>query len=584
MSSPTTSIQWLIILAPFTAVLPLLYSLYQFILPKPIPGIPYNKAATKSLFGDIPEIKKESSGNILGWISAQSRRHNSPIFQIWLGPLKKPTVVVADFREGQDILLRRKEFDRSSFMAGVLSGEAKSFHITLKTGPQWKAQRRLLQDLMTPGFLHRVAAPNIYKSALRLLDLWKRKSQLADGGAFSAEHDIFYAALDAVLDFGFGDAAPMRALVPQVELLASMSATDIRAKHDSALDNEPLVFPVAPIHPALEATLQSAENVGGVAETGFPKLAWSIIGLMPSVRRGRAVRDEFLVDQVLQASERFKAQLQNTDDEDKHVKSAIDLMVRRLNGVVEKEGHLIPNWTETMRAESTGFVVAGHDTTSTTLCWGIKFIADDQAVQRRLFDNLRGFHSAAVTANRLPTHSEICNANIPYLDAVIEEMLRLAHTAASQDRECKENTVVLGHVIPKGTTVIIPNKGPSFTEPGYEIDELSRSPSSQKAAKDFGLRVWDGHGMEKFRPECWLIRNENGEDEFNAAAGPTLPFGLGLRGCFGRKLAYMEMKLLVTTLAWSFEFQKCPENLSSYKSITSLTRKPVQCCVRLKLR
>ncbi|KAJ3958252.1 hypothetical protein N0V92_005179 [Colletotrichum tropicale] len=544
MSSPTTSMQWLIVLAPFTAVLPLLYSLYQFILPKPIPGIPYNKAATKSLFGDIPEIKKESSGNILGWISAQSRRHNSPIFQIWLGPLKKPTVVIADFREGQDILLRRKEFDRSSFMAGVLSGEAKSFHITLKTGPQWKAQRRLLQDLMTPGFLHSVAAPNIYKSALRLLDLWKRKSQLADGGAFSAEHDIFYAALDAVLDFGFGDAAPMRALVPQ-------HSTTNRWSFQSRL-----------------SILLSKQRCSR----------------QKTVRRGRAVRDEFLVDQVLQASERFEAQLQNTDDENKHVKSAIDLMVRRLNGVVEKEGHLIPNWVETMRAESTGFVVAGHDTTSTTLCWGIKFIADDQAVQRRLFDNLRSFHSAAVTANRLPTHSEICNANIPYLDAVIEEMLRLAHTAASQDRECKENTVVLGHVIPKGTTVIVPNKGPSFTEPGYEIDELLRSPSSQKAAKDFGLRVWDGHGMEKFRPERWLIRNENGDEEFNAAAGPTLPFGLGLRGCFGRKLAYMEMKLLVTTLTWSFEFQKCPENLSSYKSITSLTRKPVQCYVRLKLR
>ncbi|KAI8239991.1 Cytochrome P450 monooxygenase TRI13 [Colletotrichum sp. SAR 10_96] len=237
-----------------------------------------------------------------------------------------------------------------------------------------------------------------------------------------------------------------------------------------------------------------------------------------------------------------------------------------------------------MRDETSGFIVAGHDTTSMTLSWGLKYMADDQSVQQRLFDSLRSFHSAAATEHRLPTHSEICDAKIPYLDAVIEEMLRLAHTAASQDRDCKEDTIILGHAIPKGTLVMVPNKGPSFTEPGYEIDERLRSPSCQKAAKDFGLRVWDSHGMEKFRPERWLIRNENGEDEFNAAAGPTLPFGLGLRGCFGRKLAYMEMKLLVTTLAWSFEFQKCPENLSSYKSITSLTRKPVQCYVRLKLR
>ncbi|KAI8315443.1 Cytochrome P450 monooxygenase TRI13 [Colletotrichum sp. SAR11_59] len=515
------------------------------------------------------------------FIAAQSRRHNSPIFQIWLGPLTKPAVVVADFREGQDILLRRKEFDRSNFMSSVLSGEANSFHITLKTGPQWKAQRRLLQDLMTPAFLHRVAAPNIYKSALRLVDLWRKKAHLADGKSFSAEHDVFYAALDAVFDFGFGDAAEMRALIPQLEALAT---TNVEALRNAALDKEALSFPTAPIHPALEATLQGADNIGGVAETGFPRLAWSIIGLMPSVRRTRAVRDKFLVDQVLKASERYKLQVRNAGDEEKHVKSAIDLMVRRLNGVVEKEGHLLPNWIETMRDETSGFIVAGHDTTSTTLCWGLKYMADDQSVQQRLFDSLRSFHSAAATENRLLTHSEICDAKIPYLDAVIEEMLRLAHTAASQDRDCKEDTIILGHAIPKGTLVMVPNKGPSFTEPGYEIDERLRSPSCQKAAKDFGLRVWGSHGMEKFRPERWLIRNENGEDEFNAAAGPTLPFGLGLRGCFGRKLAYMEMKLLVTTLAWSFEFQKCPENLSSYKSITSLTRKPVQCYVRLKLR
>ncbi|KAF4784850.1 cytochrome P450 [Colletotrichum scovillei] len=520
MLDTTNPIQWLAVLAPFTAVLPILYILYQSILPKPIPGIPYSKHAAKSIFGDIPDMKRELPGNLLSWI-------------------------------GQDILLRRKELDRSSFMSNVLSGEAKFFYIILKTGL--------------------VAAPNIYKSALCLLDLWKRKAYLAEGRAFSAENDVFYAALDAVLDFGFGDAAPMRALIPQVELLASMSAANGMAEQSSAHYTDVLEFPTASIDPGLEATLQSAENVGGVAMTGFPKLAWSVIGLRPSVRRGRAVRDDFLVDQVLQASDRFKTQLRDVDNEDKHVKSAIDLMVRRLNSVMEKEGHLLPDWIETMRAEHNPLL--GH-----------QFIADDQAVQQRLFESIQSFHTAASSEGRLPTHAEICDANIPYLDAVIEEMLRLAHTATSQDRECREDTVILGHVIPRGTTVIVPNQGPSFTEPGYEIEERLRSPSSRKAAADFGSRVWDSHEMGRFEPDRWLVRDEKGNDEYNASAGPTLPFGLGLRGCFGRKLAYMEMKLLITLLIWSFEFQKCPENLSSYESITSLTRKPVQCYVRLKVR
>lgn len=64
--STTTSLPWMAVLIPFTAILPLLYVLYQIILPKPIPGIPYNKHAAKSLFGDIPEIRRESPGNLLG--------------------------------------------------------------------------------------------------------------------------------------------------------------------------------------------------------------------------------------------------------------------------------------------------------------------------------------------------------------------------------------------------------------------------------------------------------------------------------------------------------------------------------------
>ncbi|KAG7044339.1 cytochrome P450 [Colletotrichum scovillei] len=432
---------------------------------------------------------------------------------------------------------------------------------------------------MTPVFLYRVAAPNIYKSALCLLDLWKRKAYLAEGRAFSAENDVFYAALDAVLDFGFGDAAPMRALIPQVELLASMSAANGMAEQSSAHYTDVLEFPTASIDPGLEATLQSAENVGGVAMTGFPKLAWSVIGLRPSVRRGRAVRDDFLVDQVLQASDRFKTQLRDVDNEDKHVKSAIDLMVRRLNSVMEKEGHLLPDWIETMRAESAGFVVAGHDTTSTTLCWGINSLRMTKQFSKDFLKAFRAFTPQQVV--RVVFLHTLRFATQTYL---IEEMLRLAHTATSQDRECREDTVILGHVIPRGTTVIVPNQGPSFTEPGYEIEERLRSPSSRKAAADFGSRVWDSHEMGRFEPDRWLVRDEKGNDEYNASAGPTLPFGLGLRGCFGRKLAYMEMKLLITLLIWSFEFQKCPENLSSYESITSLTRKPVQCYVRLKVR
>ena len=197
--------------------------------------------------------------------------------------------------------------------------------------------------------------------------------------------------------------------------------------------------------------------------------------------------------------------------------------------------------------------------------------------------SLRTAHSDAFAEKRLPRHDEITNTAVPYLDAVVEETLRLAHTVPLQERQCTQDTLVLGHYIPKGTNVFLPNKGPSFTEPGFEIPENSRHESSQKSAKEHGVHRWAEADMNIFLPSRWLTRNEpTGAEVFDLGAGPNLPFGLGLRGCFGRKLAYLELKLLMTLLVWTFDFLCCPEEFSGYDEIESLTRKPAHCYVRLE--
>lgn len=328
-----------------TALSYIIYSLYQHLLPKPIPGIPYNAEATSSLLGDIPRFKKETNGsNLFEWMTEQTRVHGSPIVQAFIEPLRKPTVVVVDFREGQDILMRRKEFDRSDFSIDALGGEAPQFHINLKTGPEWKAHRRLLQDLMSPKFLHEVAAPNIYKSSARLLELWKAKARITGGKPFQAEMDIFYAALDAVFDFGFGDAVERRALMSQIEAVDGYEPQPLKAAEG------PLVnFPTAPIDPSFQAMLNSVENVGPVTASGWPKLAWWLIGWKPSVRRNRAVIDEFTRGQLMKAAGRYNSR--GADDSDEFVKSAIDLMVQREATAAKKEGREPVFWNQTMRDE-----------------------------------------------------------------------------------------------------------------------------------------------------------------------------------------------------------------------------------------
>ena len=164
---------------------------------------------------------------------------------------------------------------------------------------------------------------------------------------------------------------------------------------------------------------------------------------------------------------------------------------------------------------------------------------------------------------------------------MLEEIVR-CNTSSSTVRIVKEDTDVLGYHIPAGTDICMLNNGPGYLSPGFEIDEFRRSPSS-RANKDNSGGEWDRTNMSAFDPDRWLTRDEKGAEVFNARAGPQLAFGLGLRGCFGKKLAYVEMRIMFVLIVWHFELKKAPPELSGYAAVDTLTHNPVQCFLRLGL-
>jgi hypothetical protein len=76
---------------------------YRWLLPKPIPGIPYNPNATKSIFGDvIPMLEHlKTSEELQSWLVKQHQNLNSPIVQVFLNLFSKPVVMISDSREAQ---------------------------------------------------------------------------------------------------------------------------------------------------------------------------------------------------------------------------------------------------------------------------------------------------------------------------------------------------------------------------------------------------------------------------------------------------------------------------------------------------
>ncbi|CZR65123.1 related to TRI13-cytochrome P450 [Phialocephala subalpina] len=555
-------------------VLTVLTLLYRAALPKPIPGIPYNHASARSIFGDIPGMMKwkKDTRETFTWMTEQCRQLNAPMVQVFVKPFALPWVIVADARECQDVLTRRsREFDRSAFTTDVVLPILREHHFPFPSGPKQRAHRALLSDLMAPAFLNEVAAPRLYDATLELLQLWRRKAMLADSHPFAAHEDIANAALDTIWAASVGREA--RTTTSQIEVLAQCSALELPAKQDL-----PAVFPQAPVPFDVQCIRTAVNSMEVGLASPLPGLSYFFYLKLPGVRRAFNRKDRMLSVALKDSRDRLGIEVEKGIG-NAPVHSAMDYILRRELLQARKEGRP-PRLDDTvLKDELFGFLLAGHETTSTTLMWGMKFLTDHQDVQRRLREALRDAIPAAAAEGRQPSYVEITTSSCPYLDAVIEEMLRCGGTAAAQARQCLVETELLGVRLPKGTNVLFMTNGPSFIAPAMPVDEQLRSQTSREARGKIG--EWDPEDLAQFKPERWLTTDSEGRVGIDVQAGPNTQFGGGARGCFGKKFAYLEMRTVMTIIFWNFKLLPVPAELSSYSAFDSVAHVPQLCYIRL---
>ncbi len=318
-----------------------------------------------------------------------------------------------------------------------------------------------------------------------------------------------------------------------MELLKTYSALDLPANKDDAA-----VFPRAPVPYDVQCirTVINSMEVG--LASPLPGLSYFFYLKLPRIRRAFARKDLMLSNALKDSRDRLSAQigsLEKVSFSDAPVRSAMDYVLRRELLQARKDGRsprLDQGFDATvLKDELFGFLLAGHETTSTTLMWGMKFLSDYQDVQGRLKNALQEAIPKAALEARQPTYSEIVNSKCAYLDAVIEEILRCGCTASAHGRQCLVETELLGVRIPKGTNVLFMTNGPSFVGPSMPVDENLRSKTSREAKGNIG--EWDLEGCSEFRPERWLTADSEDRVNFNLQAGPNTQFGGGARGCFG---------------------------------------------------
>ena len=188
-----------------------------------------------------------------------------------------------------------------------------------------------------------------------------------------------------------------------------------------------------------------------------------------------------------------------------------------------------------LTAQGILFFLAGYDTTSAALSHCVYYLAQNKPIQQKLFDELQTV-----------TEFTYDNLNrLKYLNAVIDETLRLAPPFLRVQRQCIEDTEL-------GNTGIKLTAGTSVDVVPYV---LHRDPE-----------LWTD--PLEFQPERFV------EPTHHPFA--YIPFGAGPRLCTGQRFSLNEMRMCCAKLFNKFEFTLVPDfELEYFKGNILLSPKEV---------
>ncbi|KAB2568621.1 hypothetical protein DBV05_g12700, partial [Lasiodiplodia theobromae] len=361
------------------------------------------------------------------WLTSQATRHQSPIVQVFIKPFSHPWVIVTDPFESHDILVRRtKEFDRSGFFGEILSGIMPEQHSWYKSNTTlFKQNRNLINHLMAPTFINEVSAPDVYNAVTTVIKVWQLKCGQARGRPFSAHDDITYGALDAIFASSFGLAEEDSSTAPRLAALSH----HIPATSPSTSPDTPVSFPSAAesIPPIFSAVLTIGHSLQAGQLSPSPRLVSLFLRQLPYMRRATATKDAFIsarIDAALRLIDADQTDTNPTKTAQHRPRNALHSVLLRSRALAHKHGHppSAPH-TRAIADEFLGFLLAGHDTTATTVAWGVKHLSTraNHPAQSRLRAALRTALPAAVRERRAPSYAELAAAHVPYLDAVVDE-------------------------------------------------------------------------------------------------------------------------------------------------------------------
>jgi len=416
-----------------------------------------------ALLGNVLEFKNDTIGAIVrGW-----RAHGDLVRFRGVGPFF-PIYLVAHPDAIQHIMqdnfrnFRRPDFLNEKFRLVVGNG------LVTSEGDDWARQRKLAQTAFTRDRLSAVAGA-MTATTDEMLERWHGLAHRGEPIEVQSEMTHLIVAILTRTLFG----SDMSAHAEAIE-----RAVGVQAKYLNDRLNSPVDLP---------------QNAPLPVQRRFLKARASLDALVDDliVERRRSGCDE-----------------------------GTDLLSILLQARDEATGEPITD--RQARDEIKTLLIAGHDTTSTTLAWAFYLLSKAPAVAERLRREVD-----EVLGDRAPTPEDI--PNLKYTKMVLYETLRLYPPLWIVARTPIEDDEIAGYHVAAGSTVLIS----SYVT--HRHPEFWPNP--------------EGFEPERFAGGAW------GDGRHRYA---YIPFGGGARGCIGFPFAMMEMPLVLAQVVRAFRLDLAP--------------------------
>ncbi|XP_050416662.2 uncharacterized protein LOC126830336 [Patella vulgata] len=468
------------------------YKMFLYPYLSPLNKIPSKRNAS-FLFGNMKEIfAGEAIDVYIRWIEDL----NSSIIRYY-HLFGKERLVVADADAMKQIMVTNgKNYVKPTFLFGLFIRVA-GYGLVSLNGKEHLTQRKLCTGAFKIAVIKNML-PSFQRHAEELIDNWRKQIEKGDN-ILKVHHDLHNVTLDIICECGFGYTTEALCNPEQPE---TKSLTAIMSSFKPSF--------LRIIAPFIALNLPTEEN--------------------KSFKENMRRCDELIHDIITNKKQEINKQEGNMEERCTNLLTML-LFARDVDthdGLSDKQ----------IRDHVMTFMLAGHETTSSGMCWFLLTMAQNPEIQTRLRQEVT---SLLPSKGQPITFEDV--EKMTYLNCVVKETLRLYPSAPMTFREAVNDDNINGYFIPKGTVINI------------HVGALHRN-----------TKYWKE--PEKFIPERFL-------DESSIHPYSYMPFIAGSRMCIGYKFALLEMKVLLAFLIREFKFEVLPDVTYTKKQLITMKPNPL---------